>query len=153
MNRLAARVSVVAPPLLRVMFGPSSMAMRHWPQWVMKAFVRQLPPPDVMVVSRPEIRQVVLKDFSQMPATAGRAQAQDFVLVGHDWGFRLEDIRIRVHIWHGDADRAVPLAHAHLQAGRIPNSRLHECLGEGHFLFVDHFTEILQTLVCPDPVS
>ena len=64
----------------------------------------------------------------------------------HPWGFRLEDIAVPVHVWHGDEDRNVPLAHGRLQAERIPGARLHECPGQGHLLALDRLEEILRTV-------
>jgi pimeloyl-ACP methyl ester carboxylesterase len=79
-------------------------------------------------------------------ATAGRAAAQDFELFSGDWGFRLEDIRLPVHLWQGSLDRNVPAQHAELLAARIPNATLHRCEGEGHLLFLPRLGEILRTI-------
>jgi pimeloyl-ACP methyl ester carboxylesterase len=63
-----------------------------------------------------------------------------------DWGFRLEDITVPVHVWHGDRDRNIPIAQGELQAELIPHATLHRCPGEAHAIYVDHMPEILATL-------
>ena len=76
-----------------------------------------------------------------------RGVAQDDVLVNREWGFDLQGIKPRVDIWHGEADVNVPV-----QAGRylqevLPNRRATFVPGEGHFLMLKHWGEILSALV------
>jgi pimeloyl-ACP methyl ester carboxylesterase len=105
------------------------------------------PPPDVALLERPDVRAAFLDDTQSSPASASaRAGTQDFVLFARDWGFRLQDIAVPVHLWHGDADRNVPIGHARLLAERIPGAVFHECPGEGHLLYVVHLEEILRTV-------
>src|SRR5262249_19247665 len=111
--------------------------------------VKQLPPPDVAVISRPEIRALLERDAVRASRTAGRAAAQDFELFAADWGFDLGAIAIPVHIWQGDLDRNVPAHHARLMHDAIPGSVLHELTGQGHLLAFDHFEEIVTALVTP----
>ena len=75
--------------------------------------------------------------------TAGRAAVQDIELELRPWGFRLRDIAIPVHVWHGDLDRNVVVESGIYQANEIPHATLHELPDEGHWLVYDHFDEIL----------
>jgi pimeloyl-ACP methyl ester carboxylesterase len=104
---------------------------------------RVFPAPDVEVLRRPDIRWVYIEDLRLASRTAGKAASQDFALFARDWGFRLEDIAVPVHIWHGDLDTGVPLVQGRIQAELITGAKLHECPGEGHLLVVDHLEEIL----------
>ena len=63
-----------------------------------------------------------------------------------DWGFELQDIEMPIHIWRGDRDRNVPVAHAQTQESVIPSATLHLCSGEGHWLLVDHMAEVLSVV-------
>ena len=85
-------------------------------------------------------------DAQRASATAAQAATQDFVLFTRDWGFRLQEVSVPCHFWHGDADRNVPIGHGRFMAGRIPGAVLHECPGEGHLLYVNHLEEILETV-------
>ncbi|HET6795333.1 MAG TPA: hypothetical protein VFH45_12855, partial [Acidimicrobiales bacterium] len=67
-------------------------------------------------------------------------------LFSRDWGFRLEDIRVPVHFWQGDADINVPAAHAARQAALVPGAVLHEWPGEAHMAALDHMEDILRTV-------
>jgi pimeloyl-ACP methyl ester carboxylesterase len=146
MNRgigaLAAHASFLLVPILEAQV----FVMRHWPQWALGATRRQMAEPDLAVLERPDVRAVFLEDARRASATTAQAVVQDFTLFVRDWGFRLEDIDVPVHVWHGDADRNVPFAQGEFVARVIPGADLHPCPGEGHLLVVDHLSEILQTV-------
>jgi pimeloyl-ACP methyl ester carboxylesterase len=64
------------------------------------------------------------------------------------WGYRLEDIRTKVHVWHGEADLNAPFAvHGKVLAERLPNVEAKFYPGEGHISLIHKYLEtILQTL-------
>lgn len=146
MNRLVTRMTRRAPAVARPPFALIALVGRRWPERAMKAFEGQIPPADAEVLRRPEVRAAFFDDLRHASRTSARAAVQDFTLFARDWGFRLEDISVPVHLWQGDVDRNVPAAHARMQAQQIPGAVLHECLGEGHLLVVDHQAEILRTV-------
>ncbi len=109
---------------------------------------RTLPACDVAVIEHPDIAVAVRADLARpLSATAGRAGVQDVTLEQRPWGFRLEDIKVPVHVWHGDADRNVLIAHGTYQADTIPDATFHRLPGEGHWLIFSHFTEILDAAI------
>lgn len=142
MAKLARRSAYLPLPL----FGLMSFVSRRWPETALKAAVKQLPEPDAEVLAREDVRASFVEDARRASSTNALAAAQDFALFARDWGFRLEDIAVPVHVWHGDADRNVPFAHGRLQAERIPGATFHALPGEGHLLVVDHMEEILRTV-------
>jgi pimeloyl-ACP methyl ester carboxylesterase len=131
---------------LEAVFGAMTRVQRRWPEQAMRMMANQLPEPDAAIVNRPEVRQIFIREARHASATSGKAAAQDFHLFTRDWGFRLEDIGIPVHLWQGDADRNVPLAHAQQMSAAIPGAVLHEVPGEGHMMSLDRTGEILSTL-------
>jgi pimeloyl-ACP methyl ester carboxylesterase len=149
MNQRITAVARRAPFALWPLFGLMTAVGKRWPERALEGFTKQLPPPDVAVVARPEVRDALLRDFRHASSTTGQAGAQDFRLFARDWGFSLEDITVPVHVWQGDVDRNVPAAHGRIQADRIPGAVLHEVPGEGHLLFVDHMQDILGALDNP----
>jgi pimeloyl-ACP methyl ester carboxylesterase len=146
MNQILTRVSRHAPVVTRVPFGLMGRLGSRFPDKTMEMFTRQVPPQDAAVLRRPEIAAAFRRDFVTRSATAGKAATQDFALFTHDWGFRLENITIPVHVWQGEADVNVPPAHAKLQAERIPGAELHMVPGEGHLMGFDHMAEILSAI-------
>lgn len=55
------------------------------------------------------------------------------ILFAADWGFSVEELKLPVAIFQGDADVNVPLSHSQYLADRIPNSTLKVYPGLGHF--------------------
>jgi pimeloyl-ACP methyl ester carboxylesterase len=148
-NRVLAQLAARSRPALLPLFGAQEFITRRWPERVLRTALRQLPPPDAAVMGRDEERDAFVEEAKKSSATTARAAAQDMALMARDWGFRLDEIRVPVHVWHGDADRNVPLAHGRYQATTIPGAVFHECPGEGHLLMVDHLEEILRTVSMP----
>jgi len=135
---LARRRSRVLRVVLKLQVG----ALRRWPSRAFDLLMKQLPPADAAILSRPEVRALLELDAVRSSVTAGAAAVQDFELFAADWGFDLGAIDVPVHIWQGDADLNVSPHHARLLHDAIPGSVLHEFAGEGHFMAFDHFVDI-----------
>lgn len=69
-------------------------------------------------------------------------------LLSKPWGFNVADIRIPVHIWHGEADRMAPYSETEQLARQIPRSTFYSIPNAGHFLTSDEsiWTSILNTV-------
>jgi pimeloyl-ACP methyl ester carboxylesterase len=146
-NQWATALARRAPLVLWPMFWGMGAIGKRWPDRAVQVMAKEMPPADVAVLTRPAVRDAFLRDLRHSSSTTAQAGAQDFRLFARDWGFRLEDITVPVHIWQGDADRNVPPAHARRLADRIPGSVLYEIPGEGHMLFVDLMPDILGKLM------
>jgi pimeloyl-ACP methyl ester carboxylesterase len=62
------------------------------------------------------------------------------------WGFRLADIAIEVHVWHGEQDTIVPRSHIDFIVQTLPNARLTVWQDAGHQGIVSHWGEILEAV-------
>lgn len=136
---LARQSSLLVWPMMASML----FVMRNFPDRAIDSMLNSLPEADRHVLTRREIADMFLEEARLGGPTAARAAAQDFALFARPWRFRLEDIALPVHVFHGDVDVNVPLSHGRAQADRIPNAKLHLFPGEGHMLFFDHAREIL----------
>jgi pimeloyl-ACP methyl ester carboxylesterase len=78
----------------------------------------------------------------------GLGPAEAAALYWRSWGFRLEDIPMTVHVWHGEEDRNAPFAaHGKVLAQRLPKSQATFYPGEGHISLIHKYLEtILRTL-------
>jgi pimeloyl-ACP methyl ester carboxylesterase len=119
---------------------------RRNPEKGLERFSAMLPPCDQEVTARPEVRAQLVAEATEFTAHVARTSIQDMATCIRDWGFSLETVDAPVHIWHGDLDRNVPFVQGAWLARLIPTATLHECPGEGHWLLVDHMSEILRTL-------
>jgi pimeloyl-ACP methyl ester carboxylesterase len=145
-NQILTALSRRGSRVPRVMFELMAVVQRRWPARAFDMMLKQLPPADVAILTRPEVRALLERDAVRSSRTSGAAAAQDFELFCADWGFDLGTIEVPVHIWQGDADVNVPPQHARLQHNAIPGSILHEFADEGHFMAFDHFEEIAAAL-------
>lgn len=145
-NRLITRLARRSHYLVYPLFALSVSLFRRWPDFAIRATSGQFSTSDMETMNRPEVKSAYIASYRSAPSTTALAAAQDFSLFARDWGFRLEDITVPAHVWHGDDDRNVPVSHGRLQAARIPRARMHDCPGEGHLLALDRLEEILRTV-------
>lgn len=94
------------------------------------AYAWASPPGDRRVLNRPEIRAMFLDDIF----SSGRLHAAvyDLGLFGREWGFRVEDVKIPIRWWHGDADHIIPFRHGQHMVSLLPDAELFVLPGESH---------------------
>ena len=79
--------------------------------------------------------------------TSARAMVEDYRVCRGDWGFDPATVRVPVTLWHGRADRLVPLSHALTLADSLDTcTACVDPLG-GHFFYGKRLAEIVGTLV------
>ena len=72
----------------------------------------------------------------------------DAEIYAQPWGFRIEDVRVPVAVWHGTRDRTFSFQLAEEVARRLPNSKLHLVEGAGHYsLPIRYIGEVLSDLL------
>jgi pimeloyl-ACP methyl ester carboxylesterase len=105
------------------------------------------PQADEELISRPEVREACIRSEVEAFRPGLCGTAWDTRLLTRPWGFRLEDIRAPVHLWHGTADDAAPISMGKYVAGMILGCRATICEGEAHLLLFPHWEEILTQLI------
>ena len=135
------------PDLVSVLFGLlAGVAARHADRGL-GVIERLLPAIDRAVLARPEVRAAILRSFREGLRQGGQGPARDIVLLARPWGFALDDVRVPVHLWHGELDATVPAGMGRHLARRIPGCQARFLPGEGHYsLPVGHMDEILAAL-------
>lgn len=107
-----------------------------------------MPAADLAALSRPGIAEAFLGAIEESWRDGMRGTALDAALLARPWGFALEEIAIPVHVWHGEADRMVPIGMGKAVAKAIPGCTAHFFPGEGHVsLAANHLQEILEALM------
>jgi pimeloyl-ACP methyl ester carboxylesterase len=130
----ALPLALYAAPLLELL-GPTGVA---------RLMTADVPPCDQAILARIAEPYAAMKReaFRQGPS----AFVTDLALAARPWGFRLEDIRVPVHVWHGELDVSTPPAMGRHLAATIPRAVLHLVPGEGHFLAYTRWRQILGIL-------
>jgi pimeloyl-ACP methyl ester carboxylesterase len=105
------------------------------------------PPADDIQILQTEVRAACLESEIEAFRPGLRGFAWDARLLTTDWGFRLEGIKVPVHLWHGSADDLTSIGMARYIADKIPHAHLTICENEAHLLLFPHWEEILTQLV------
>lgn len=142
-GRFYLKAARLQPRLAEAFLGMMKAGMKHAKMSEMPG----MPPEDLAVLANPEVGQALLESSEASWCRGLKGTAWDATIAARPWDFRLEEIRMPVHLWHGESDRNVPVAMARHVAGRIPDCRAHFYPHEGHLsLLAHHLEEILQVL-------
>lgn len=103
-----------------------------------------LPEMDRAVVSDPEVQRGFIHAMYEAMRQGTRGAFHESLLSVTDYGFRLQDIRTPIQLWHGEADKNIPVEMARFVASVIPNCEAGFYPNEGHLsLFKKHAAEII----------
>ena len=105
------------------------------------------PEGDRRLLARPEFKAMFLDDLLNGSRKQLSAPLADVLLFSKDWGFRLDDVRVPVCSWHGDADHIIPFSHGQHMVSRLPDARLFVLPGESHLGGLGVGETILRTLI------
>jgi pimeloyl-ACP methyl ester carboxylesterase len=142
-NRLGLSLARRAPWALTLGYRGLKQLLSRSPDAFVMAMTRDKPDSDQLWLRRPEVRRQ-LEDMLVEAVRGGVLGAvQEVGLLARPWGFRLEEIRVPVDLYHGDRDDTAPLEHARYLARTIPGARLHVCPGEGHMVMWSHVEDVL----------
>jgi pimeloyl-ACP methyl ester carboxylesterase len=100
----------------------------------------------------PALARVCLSALGLHGETPTAAMIDDYLVCRRHWGFDPADMPVPVTVWHGAADRLVPLAHARALAAAIPGCTARVAPGGGHFFYSRSLTEIVASLL-PEHVT
>ncbi len=112
-----------------------------------KSLLAASPATEQELLGMPQNLEMLLASIREGYRQGWRGVAHDDIVVHRPWGFRIEDIRVPIDIWHGGQDQVFPLEHAQYLRQRIPNSRLSVWPGQGHLAVLGHWSEVLTALV------
>lgn len=135
-----------SPAVMGLIYAAVARQARKDPDAAHKRFFARSSRIDRAVLDRPEVKARWMPAFIDAAQGRGRGLGEDMRVVQRPWGFDPADVRLPVHLWHGDADRIVPRNHAEHWTQALPDCQPHWCPGEGHFLIQDHGEEILDTV-------
>jgi pimeloyl-ACP methyl ester carboxylesterase len=105
------------------------------------------PQADEEQMLRPEVREACIQSEIEAFRSGLRGLAWDTRLLTRPWGFRLEDIRVPVHLWHGSDDDLATAEMASFMVEKIPGCKITLFENEAHLLLFPHWEEILTNLL------
>ena len=121
---------------------------QRWPQWIYQMMLLMAPPPDTTVLNRPEVRLAITASFREAVRQGAEGLLHEMALYSEPWGFDPAEISLPVQLWHGMADKTVPLLHGLTLAERMSNCETHYIEGDGHFsLPINRMDEIQKAVI------
>jgi pimeloyl-ACP methyl ester carboxylesterase len=148
-HRLIFGIGARAPGLLRIVTRLIGRTWRENPDRAFDRIVAMNPPMDRAIMSRLEVRAVLVAALRDAFRHGGEPAATEIALFGRPWGFRLADVRIPVRLWHGEADRLVPAEMGRHMAASLPNCDPTFIPGAGHYWVFDHVDAMMAATVEP----
>jgi len=145
-RQLGTRVARTAPWLLRPILWLVSNPHRD-PERFYERMLSGNSGADRAFLSRPEMKAMLMRNYLEATRAGMRGFARDSIIVSSPWGFSPTDIAVPVYLWHGEDDANVSLSAARYLAETIPNCQARFLPGEGHWLILGHWEEILSELL------
>lgn len=145
-RRAGAAIARRAPWLLGLVFWFVADPHRDLERFV-RRMTSQASAPDRAVLARPGVREMMERSYLEATRAGVRGFAQEAILLSNSWGFRPEEISAPVYLWHGLEDASVSLSAARYVARALPNCQATFLPGEGHWLLLDRWGEILAALL------
>ena len=129
------------PWLNRATFIWLSRQWRHHPDRTIDWFIRLMRPAEARVTTefRALLRDAAVAGFAHQ----GRGVFDDAQAWCRPPGFRIEDVRAPVHLWHGADDGVWDPENIPYLAGRLPHATVQLLPGQGHMLYLENWPAIL----------
>jgi pimeloyl-ACP methyl ester carboxylesterase len=125
------RISSVALGLV-LGFG-ADLATKHQHDFPLRHLVGLLAPSDQTSLQNPGHFHAIAQSFRDAVQNGTRPLVREADIYLNPWNFRLSDINIPVHFWHGKQDRNIAWTYAEKTANQIPNAVTHWFEDEGHY--------------------
>lgn len=147
--RRIAYVSANAPWVVRAIAWLESARAIHKSMRAFDRFLLRLPPRDRWILESPVMKAMIDAGTRETFQQGSRGFYEDALVLSRPWGFGPMDIEHEVTWWHGDADSIVPIGWATTFGALIPRCTLHVYAEEGHFLYLERWREMLESVVRP----
>lgn len=105
-----------------------------------------LPRADRRALRDPRVAAGLLATWREAFAHGSAGAQHDVAIYTQPWGFELAEVAAPVTLWHGTADRNVPVSVGRHVAGLLPDARLHELPGHGHVSVFTDLPAIVESL-------
>jgi len=127
----------------------TSMGVRKNPDRVQSQMTEGIKGPDkVLFLDKPELAKKIIDSWREAFRSGIAGVHHEAALYTRPWQFRLQDIPVEVHLWHGEQDDNVPISVGHYVADAIPKCHATFVENEGHFsLPYKYLREYLSVLV------
>jgi pimeloyl-ACP methyl ester carboxylesterase len=141
-----AFVAKFAPTLLRIRFYGHCRQIRKDADALLLKSARDLSDADREIIFDARYHAFLKTSMIQACNQGPRGLIDDVLVIARPWGFGLDQLRFPVYLWHGEADKTIPVEVGRYLADAIDNCRASFIPGGGHFSYLTHWNEMFQTL-------
>ncbi|MEJ2599446.1 MAG: alpha/beta hydrolase [Anaerolineales bacterium] len=119
------------------------------PQSFAKTLQSSMSAADQRLIADEQMARFFTEDMKEAYRQGVRGPADDAIILYRDWGFDVGEIKVAVHLFHGEQDRFAPYSHAMYLDEQLAQSTLHAYPGEGHLFLVKLFNEVFDQVSQP----
>ena len=147
LDRFFGMLSSSMPWLFYIPFSTLGYAAK-WlsPQRFIQSLESSLAEDDRQLLQDDELALFFTVDVKEAFQQGVRGPADDAILLYKDWGFKVEEIKSRVYLFHGTEDKFAPYPFAEYLNTAIPDSELHNYPGRGHLFLIKLFEDVFSIL-------
>jgi len=117
------------------------------PEEAGKKLAASFPLVDRQLAEQPQNLDMLVRSIQEGYKQGWDGPAQDDIIINSDWGFRLEDVKVRIDIWQGEVDKNVPLNQGEYQHEKLPNSTFTVMPNQAHLYLLANWRNVLEKLV------
>jgi pimeloyl-ACP methyl ester carboxylesterase len=146
-NRVMLFLARRAPFLLRLMLGMMGGVAQGERERELAQLKKRVPPADYAAFAEPGRLEGFGQAMRECLRPGARGAAWDLGLYVRDFGFRLDEVRVPLTLFHGEHDTNAPIAMVRRAVAQLPGARLVTCPGEAHLsTLCNHIDEIAGAL-------
>lgn len=146
-NRVMLFLARRAPPVLRLMLGAMGGIAQGEREKELAMMKKRVPAPDFAAFAEPGRLEAFGKAMRECLRQGARGAAHDLGLYVRDFGFRLDEVRMPLTLFHGEADTNAPIAMVRRAVAQLPGARLVTYPGEAHLsTLCNHMDDIAKAV-------
>jgi pimeloyl-ACP methyl ester carboxylesterase len=144
-DRSSVKLAQKKSPLFQFFFYLMYISIKYFPSSYIKATKKSASGSDQKILEDDNLVKTFMINQKEAVRQKGKGVALDAAVHYQDWGFRLQDIAMKIIVFHGTGDTLVPFQYAKHLEKTIPNCVLHTMEGKGHLYPLEEQELIFQT--------
>jgi pimeloyl-ACP methyl ester carboxylesterase len=145
-DRLLTRLSSRFPWLARGLVGRAVAAARKDPERFGRQMNRDFSAAPDQALLDEGLRAIAVELFLEATRSGPAGVVEDFAVWARPSGLAPHRISVPIHLWHGEADRTIPVSHSRWVASHVPSSELTVWPAVGHIHSEERWREVFKTL-------
>jgi pimeloyl-ACP methyl ester carboxylesterase len=146
-NRIMLFLARRAPPVLRLMLGMMGGIAQGEREKELAQMKGRVPPADYAAFAVPGRLEAFGQGMQECLRQGAQGATWDLGLYVRDFGFRLDEVRVPLTLFHGESDTNAPIAMVRRAMGELPGARLVTYPGEAHLsTLCNHMDDVARAL-------